>query len=123
GLYVFAGLVSFIFAVNYLFEWDNYFRFRHAQNYGETDPIFGNDFGFYIFTLPFIEGLQISMVFLSFFTSLIVFMFYFLSGSVHVQSGKLFGSFAMSKGVRTHIFTNVGIWLLFLALGYYLRRY
>lgn len=123
-LYGFIVFVSFVFAINYLYEWDNYFRFRHAQSFGESDPIFGNDFGFYMFKLPFIEMVQLSLAFLAFFATAITIAFYFFTGSLHMQNtGKLFGSIVMTKRVRSHVFTNLGIWLLLFAFGYYLKRY
>lgn len=35
--------------------WDILLRFRHGTAFGETDPIFGRDIGFYFFTLPALE--------------------------------------------------------------------
>ncbi len=35
--------------------WDTFLRFRHQQPFGEADPIFGRDIGFYFFTLPVLD--------------------------------------------------------------------
>jgi len=36
--------------------------FANAALFGETDPIFGTDIGYYIFTLPFIESILLYMI-------------------------------------------------------------
>src|SRR5262249_39251625 len=35
--------------------WDILLRYRHQVPFGEADPIFGRDIGFYFFTLPALE--------------------------------------------------------------------
>ena len=49
-----ALLVGLIYAA----DWDGYLRFAFAQDFGEPDPVFGHDLGFYVFVLPFVEKLQ-----------------------------------------------------------------
>ena len=34
-------------------QWRNFSMWRHSQDFGSTDPYFGNDIGFYVFDLPF----------------------------------------------------------------------
>ena len=34
-------------------QWRNYSLWRHSQTFGEKDPYFGKDVGFYVFQLPF----------------------------------------------------------------------
>ncbi|MBC7529036.1 MAG: UPF0182 family protein [Chthonomonadaceae bacterium] len=36
-------------------EWANWLEFTHATPFGKTDPVFGRDLSFYLFTLPFLE--------------------------------------------------------------------
>ena len=35
--------------------WDDFLRYRYQQPFGEADPIFGRDIGFYFFTLPVLD--------------------------------------------------------------------
>jgi uncharacterized membrane protein (UPF0182 family) len=44
----FAGMVAWR-------SWDVFLRYRYQQPFGEADPIFGRDIGFYFFTLPVLE--------------------------------------------------------------------
>ena len=34
-------------------HWEEYLQFRHPQRFGLADPVFHQDVGFYVFTLPF----------------------------------------------------------------------
>ena len=47
-----ALLVGLIYAA----DWDGYLRFAFAQDFGEPDPVFGHDLGFYVFVLPFVKS-------------------------------------------------------------------
>ena len=38
-------------------RWQDVQLFLHPQDFGQTDPIFGNDISFYVFTLPVIDVL------------------------------------------------------------------
>src|SRR5687767_4618916 len=39
-------------------QWQEWLMFRHAQPFGEVDPVLGNDISFYIFRLPFLDLLR-----------------------------------------------------------------
>ncbi len=39
-------------------QWQEWLLFRHAQPFGEVDPVLGKDIGFYIFRLPFLDVLR-----------------------------------------------------------------
>ena len=39
-------------------QWDTLLRFAWAVDYGNEDPVFGRDLGFYLFTLPYFEVIQ-----------------------------------------------------------------
>ena len=60
-----AAAVAAIFAIGFCTQWDTFLRFRYGGSFGLSDPIFGVDLGFYLFTLPFYQLLQSSLVFLT----------------------------------------------------------
>lgn len=39
-------------------SWREWLLFRNGSSFGEVDPVFGRDVGFYVFTLPFLDRLQ-----------------------------------------------------------------
>lgn len=118
--YGLGGVISVFFSLAFFMRWDTYFRFHWNETFGELDPIFGNDIGFYLFRLPFIELIQNSLVSLVFFVTVATIVLYVYSGALSIRSTK---EVSAASGVKKHIFTNLGIWLLLLAWGYYLERY
>lgn len=65
GLRVVAALVALVMASEVSGRWMTFLTFRHATNFGLSDPIFGLDAGFYVFKLPlyrFIVGWLLGLI-------------------------------------------------------------
>lgn len=120
-LLVIGSIFSLLFALNFYSDWDGWFRLTHAQTFGETDPIFGKDIGFYIFQLPFIQNIQSALIILVFFMTLMLVVIYMARGSITLE--KLRRPESLPTDAVKHVSVNVGIWLLLLSFGYYLGRY
>ncbi len=116
-----SALFSLFFASSYLFKWDLWFRFIHPQAFGETDPVFHWDVGFYIFTLPFLETLQNSLISLVFFTTALLLFVYISKGAIGF--GKNFVPTDRTPHATKHLLINLGIWGLLLAFGYFLDQF
>ncbi len=56
--YALAGVGAILFALAVAANWDALIRFRNLVPFGETDPVFARDLGFYIFRLPLIDTVQ-----------------------------------------------------------------
>ncbi|MBI3608434.1 MAG: UPF0182 family protein [Nitrospirae bacterium] len=39
-------------------QWQEFLLFRHPTAFGQPDPLFGRDLGFYVFTLPFLSTIK-----------------------------------------------------------------
>lgn len=116
-----VGLVmALLFAFSFYIRWDESLRFISGIEFGEVDPLFGNDIGFYMFDLPFLNVLQGSLVSIAFLTLTILALVYVFTGEFKVQS---FTNFDARDKVLNHIAVNAGIWLLLLAWGFFLDRY
>ena len=75
-----AGLaIALLFAFSFYIRWDESLRFISGIEFGEVDPLFGNDIGFYMFDLPFLNVLQGSLVSIVFLTLAILVLVYVLS--------------------------------------------
>src|SRR5699024_1691733 len=122
-LYIAAAAISFFFALSYFFQWNQYFRFHAAQPFGILDPIFHNDVSFYMLRLPFIETIQNSFVSFVFIITAFLAVFNLVSGKISFRKSQFSPLIQVTKHARRQIFTNVGIWLLLLAWGYFLSRY
>ena len=62
-------------------QWDTCIRFYWAEPFGQLDPIFHRDLGFYLFRLPFYELVQNGLVGLTLVIFGITFLGYFYLGS------------------------------------------
>lgn len=115
-----ALVITLMFSFGFYIRWDESLLFVWNVPYGETDPLFGRDIGFYLFQLPFWELLQTSMLILTFLTTAILGIVYLFTGLLGMQPGK---GFTASEPVLNHLKFNGGLWLLFLSWGFYLDRY
>lgn len=115
-----AIVITAMFAFGFYIRWDESLQFIWNEPFGEIDPLFGRDIGFYIFQLPFLELIQSSLLILTFLTTAILAIVYLFTGLLGFQPGK---SFSASKSVLNHLSINGGLWLLFLSWGFYLDRY
>lgn len=115
-----ALVIALLFAFSFYIRWDESLRFISGVEFGEVDPLYGNDIGFYMFDLPFLDVLQGSLVSIAFLTLLILVLTYVITGLFRVKS---FTKFDARDKVLNHITVNAGIWLLLLAWGFFLERY
>ena len=59
GAVVVVVVLSIIFGSIFAARWELFLRFSNAVPFGTTDPLFGRDVSFYVFTLPiysFVQG-------------------------------------------------------------------
>jgi len=109
-----AAILLGIFASNHWLTW---LQYRHAVPFGQPDPLFGRDVGFYIFTLPFLEitrYLAMATIVFSLIGSTAV---YFISGSLALDPGR---GLVVNEGTRRHLALLVAVLFLLLAWGAYL---
>ncbi|HEY9815172.1 MAG TPA: UPF0182 family protein [Candidatus Obscuribacterales bacterium] len=85
----------------------------------QTDPRFQQDLGFYIFRLPVWELIDFWAIGLLSLTVISVLLLYLLSGD-SLSRGQFYG---FSPRQQRHLWRLVGIWLLAIALSYWLERY
>jgi uncharacterized protein len=111
-----ALIVGLIYAA----DWDGYLRFAFAQNFGETDPVFGRDLGFYVFVLPFVEKLHNTVTLLAFLVTAVLGAAYAQAGSLRYTPGE---GIEAPRAVRSHLLANAILFLLAWASGYVLDRY
>jgi uncharacterized membrane protein (UPF0182 family) len=96
--------------------WDMFLRFRHQQPFGEGDPIFGRDIGFYFFTLPvfdFAAGLLFALCAVSLVGVVAVY-------AVRSASDSVRNSFLRQRGPRAHILGLASAFFVILAWQAYL---
>ncbi|HEY7703809.1 MAG TPA: UPF0182 family protein [Acidimicrobiia bacterium] len=99
---------------------DDVLLFLNARSFGQGDPLFGNDIGFYVFRLPFISDLLTWSFNLVAITALAVGIAYLVSGSIRFNRG----SFpVVAQGAKAHISVLLALLALIRAGMYRLDTY
>ncbi|MBM4421539.1 MAG: UPF0182 family protein, partial [Chloroflexi bacterium] len=123
---------AFFFGIAGADQWDTILRFQNASAFGQTDPLFGRDIGFYFFTLPlfeFVRGWLLGAVIVS---ALGVGLVYVVRGAVGVATGPLtsvdLGAttrtvLSLARPARAHLSVLGGLFLGLLAVGYVFDQY
>ncbi len=116
---VLSAFLALMMAMQAGSQWQLVQRFFHATPFGQTDPVFGLDIGFYIFKLPFYELIQ-SLLAAVLWLALIFcgFTYFFLVSREFVQGGWRYYS-----PVKLHLALLVAGLLVLQAWVYRLRAY
>jgi uncharacterized protein len=109
-----------IFGLAFSGEWDRFLRLIWAQDFGASDPIYSRDIGFYLFVLPFLNFVQISLVVLTLSGTLMLGLAYALMGRLRFGAKTYL---AADPRVLRHLIANAVLLLTAWAWGYYLDRF
>ena len=100
-------------------EWRSWILFRNSVDFGQKDPQFGKDIGFYVFRLPFLE-FAVGWTFAALLVVLIVTaVFHYLNGGIRVQSPWQ----RVTPQVKVHLSVILALMALTKTVQYYLARY
>ena len=118
---VVAAFAALNFAAMFYGQWDTYLRFRYGGSFGLTDPLFGRDVGFYVFSLPFYEVLQTSLSILALIAVVAVLLLYAYFGALRVsRSGQMEARSAKAvRHLSILLFVLVASW----GWGFYLDHF
>ncbi|AEV88479.1 hypothetical protein ACWT_7469 [Actinoplanes sp. SE50] len=115
---VLSVIIGFFAGLSAQSRWADWMLFRNAQPFGQTDPQFHVDIGFYIFDYPLLRyllGLGFTAVVLSVLGALAV---HYIFGGVRLQG---VGD-RMTTAARAHLTTLVAVFVLLKAVAYVLDR-
>ncbi len=101
-------------------SWDMFLKWLYAVPFGRSDPIFGLDLGFYVFSLPVYELLRDWAILILFLSAVMAGGVYFVRGDISIQQT---GSPILSASAIRHLSALLGIFFLVKAAGYILQRY
>ncbi|NJR66542.1 MAG: UPF0182 family protein [Leptolyngbyaceae cyanobacterium CRU_2_3] len=100
-------------------QWAVVLQYQHPTSFNISEPLFGHDVGFYIFSLPLWESVELWLFGLFLYGFIAVALTYLLSGDSLSQ-----GSFPGFSSVQLRHLHGVGSGLLgVIALSYWLSRY
>jgi uncharacterized membrane protein (UPF0182 family) len=114
-----AAIIAILTGLTMAPQWEQFLRYFNSVPFGKTDPIFGHDIGFYVFSVPvykLFRGWLLSLIVFSFVGSGLI---YWLSGMFRI----LERSVSFSKTVKVHLYTLIAIGLLLKVWDYRLQMY
>jgi uncharacterized membrane protein (UPF0182 family) len=100
-------------------HWMSVVLARASHPFGEADPYFGQDFGFFVYWLPLESAMWMWAFYAVIAVSVVVILLYALTPSLKFQRGGLYAS----TYVRRHVTVLVGFLLLLLAWSFRLDMY
>jgi uncharacterized membrane protein (UPF0182 family) len=101
-------------------NWDTFLKWLYAVPFGKSDPIFGLDLGFYLFSLPVYELLRDWAIFIVSLSAVIAACVYFARGDLRIEPS---GLPTLRPSVIRHLSGLLAIYFLVKAAGYILQRY
>lgn len=100
-------------------QWRTYLMWRNQEPFGTTDPEFGRDIGFYVFSLPWLHFLVDFLMTALVLALLAALLVHYVFGGLRLQSpGEKF-----SRGARIQTCVLVGLLMLAKAADYWLDRF
>ena len=114
-----AILFSPIFAFILFQHWPKVLQYFHPTLFNSTEPLFGRDISFYIFSLPFWELLEFWLMGLCLYGFVAVTLTYLLSGNSLSQG--IFPGFSPQQ--QRHLYGMGGLLMVVVALSYWQSRY
>ena len=112
-----VALGAFLLASGPAGEWNVALRYLHQVPFGEADPIFNNDYSFYIFSLPALEFFRSWLVGLTVLVAIIVAAFYYMNSILRGEA------FAFRGPILSHLAVLGAFLFVLIAAGHWLSRY
>jgi uncharacterized membrane protein (UPF0182 family) len=117
GVSVLVGLICGLSAQN---SWQTVQLWMHGGNFGQTDPEFGHDVGFYMFRLPMIEMVLSWLFAASVLAFLGVLVTQYVFGGIRLSAGK---HRKVTAQAALQLSLLVGVFVLIKAVQYWFDRY
>ncbi|MBE9106813.1 UPF0182 family protein, partial [Nostoc cf. edaphicum LEGE 07299] len=114
-----AILFSPIFGLILFQNWAKVLQYFHPTLFNSTEPLFGRDISFYVFSLPFWELLELWLMGLCLYGFVAVTLTYLLSADSLSQG--IFPGFSPQQ--QRHLSGMGGLLMLVVAFSYWLSRY
>jgi uncharacterized membrane protein (UPF0182 family) len=99
--------------------WERALLFLNAENFGQVDPVFSRDIGFFVFTVPFYRDVLSWAFQLLIWTIILVAILHYLNGGIQIQQRIQ----RVESGVKLHLSILLAALALLKAAGYWLDRY
>jgi uncharacterized membrane protein (UPF0182 family) len=114
-----AVVLGILIAAGETGNWDLVLRFIHQVPYGQHDPLYGRDIGFYLFTLPAYVALKNWMLLTVVLSALVAGAVYFAHGAILLDKGRRW----LSPAATAHGSALLGLFFAVKAWSYGLDRF
>ncbi|MBM7854081.1 uncharacterized membrane protein (UPF0182 family) [Desulfohalotomaculum tongense] len=115
-----SAVLAFVTGSTFSGDWITLQKFLNATSFGTTDPIFGKDIGFYVFSLPFYRFVLSFLTWITVVAALAVGSVYFLAETLN-SNGRL--QLLKSSRARLHLSTLAALFFLFKGIDFYLQQF
>ncbi|HVB80466.1 MAG TPA: UPF0182 family protein [Candidatus Binataceae bacterium] len=99
-------------------SWDTYLKGFYAASFGRTDPAFGKDLSFYIFTLPLLEDWRDLFMLILFLTAAVTGLVYWTRGALDFRDSPP----RISSGAAAHFSVLLALFFVQRAMNYWVAR-
>ncbi len=100
-------------------QWQEFLLFRHPTAFGQTDPLFGRDLGFYVFTLPFLSTIKGWLLLATGLAIIASGLLYIANQEVRLDPTRV----VVTPAARRHLFGLGALAALIVGWGYRLDQY
>jgi len=114
-----AGVFAFLIGLTAGNWWERALLFLNQTDFGVTDPVFGRDIGFFVFSVPFYRDVFGWIFQLLIWTTLLVAVLHYLNGGIQIQQNLQ----RVSSAVKLHLSILFAALAVFKAVAYWLDRY
>src|SRR5262249_15940895 len=114
-----AVVLGLLLAWLELANWDTVLRFLYQAPFGDNDPVFGHDIGFYLFSLPAYIALKTWLLGLLILSAALAGVVYWAHGDIELDKPRR----RFSPPLVSHASALLGLWFVLKAWSYYLDRY
>ena len=114
-----VALLALLVAWGEVHNWDVFLQFLYHVSYGVNDPLFDNDIGFYLFSLPAYVAIKNLVLIVLFLSALMAAAVYWVHGDIEYSAQRR----AMSPNAIAHFSLLLGCYFAVKAWSYALDRY
>jgi hypothetical protein len=120
---LFALVIAFFVGLGVTGQWETFLLWRNSSglSFGTTEPLFGRDPAFYVFSLPWLEFVQGWLFSALVGVTLLTALAHYLWGGIRPQAPG-FGE-KVTPQVKAHLSVLLGLIMLTKAWGYYLGQF
>ncbi|PSN16698.1 UPF0182 family protein, partial [filamentous cyanobacterium CCP5] len=120
GAIALTVLLSIFSAISAAAAWETILRHLNPTSFDRVDPIFGQDISFYLFRLPFFQGLQEGILGILLWSVVISMAVYGLKGEIRPERG---WKYFLTGHVKAHLCILLSAIALVVTVGFFLERY